>query len=237
MSVPAVVLPPPPGPPPQPTRRSRSTVLALFAGAIVGSILLALVLTLLSSPSEPKETCVYPSPCGPPRQRAELVALTAWESEVGYSLRYDAQGWTVSQQDGSSVTLALFGGDDAALHVVGSTGTTPEAALDAYVAELADRVPDLTEDGRAFRLVLGAHVGFQDGVGASYSGHVGTPQGPGPIVTMSAMAAQVGGVTVLVSMEMTGDHWIQVDHGAWPGENAFYAADSVINTVRWDAQT
>ena len=118
---------------------------------------------------------------------------------------------------------------------MGSTGTAPEAALEAYVGDLTARVPDLTEDGRAFRLVLGPHVGFRDGVGASYSGHVGTPQGPGPIVTMSAMAAQVGDVTVLVSMEMTGDHWIQFEHGAWPGEDAFSAADSVINTVRWTA--
>jgi hypothetical protein len=209
-------------------------VLALFGGALAGSVILALILTLLSSPSDPQETCVYPSPCGPPRQRAELISLTAWQSALGYSLRYDAQAWTVAQQDGSSVTLALFGRDDAALHVVGSTNTTPEAALDAYVSGLTSRVPDITEDGRAFRLVLGPHVGFQDGVGASYSGHVGTPQGPGPIVTMSAMAATVDGVTVVVSMEMTGEHWIQVDHGAWPGENAFEAADSVINTVRWD---
>ena len=237
MSATPVVLPPPPPPPPQPTRRSRTTVLALFGGAIVGSIVLALALTLLSSSSEPQETCVYPSPCGPPAQRAELVALTAWQSELGYSIRYDAQAWTVAQQDAASVTLALFGREDAALHVVGSTGTTPGAALDAYIAELSARVPDLTEDGRAYRLVLGAHVGFHDGVGASYSGHVGTPQGPGPIVTMSAMAAQVGDLTVVVSMEMTGDHWIQVDHGAWPGENAFAAADSVINTIRWGPES
>jgi hypothetical protein len=209
-------------------------VLALFGGALAGSVILALVLTLLSSPSEPQETCVYPSPCGPPRQRAELIALTSWRSELGFSLRYDGEAWTVPQQDGSSVTLALFGRDDAALHILGSADTTPQAALDAYVDGLASRVPDITEDGRAFRLVLGPHVGFTDGVGASYSGHVGTPQGPGPIVTMSAMAATVDGVTVVVSMEMTGEHWIQVDHGSWPGENVFAAADSVINTVRWD---
>jgi hypothetical protein len=237
VSVDPAALPPPPGPPPQPTRRSRTTVLALFAGAIAGSIVLALVLTLLSSSPDPNASCVYPSPCGPPRQRAELVSLTPWESQLGYSLRYDAQFWTVAADEPTGLTLALLGRDDVALHVVGSTGTTPQAALDAYVADLTARVPDLTEDGRAFRLVLGPHVGFHDGVGASYSGHVGTPQGPGPIVTMSAMAASVGGVTVVVSMEMTGDHWIQVDQGHWPGEDAFSAADSVINTVRWGDET
>jgi len=209
-------------------------VLVLFGGALVGSIVAALLLTLVSSTPEVEATCVYPSPCGPPRQRAELVALAPWESALGYSLRYDPNAWTVERQDANGVTLALFGRDDVALHVLGSTGTTPEAAIDAYLGDLRGRVPDLTEDRRAFRLVLGAHVGFEDGVGASYSGHVGTPQGPGPIVTMSTMAAQVDGVTVLVSMEMIGEHWIRFEQGSWRGEQAFEAADSVVNTVRWD---
>jgi hypothetical protein len=53
---------------------------------------------------------------------------------------------------------------------------------------------------------------------------------------MSAMAAQVGDVTVLVSMEMTGEEWIQIEDGAWQGEQAFQQADSIINTVRWSSE-
>ena len=219
-----------------PARRSRTTILALFGGALVGSIALALILTLLSSSEEVAETCVYPEPCGPPRSSAELVSLTAWESPLGYSFRYNAEIWTVAEEDASGVTLRLAGREDATLRIVGSAGTAPDTALATYVDGVRGRVPDLAEDRRAFRLVLGPAVGFRDGVGASYAGHVGSPQGPGPIVTMSAMAAQVGDVTVLVSMEMTGEEWIQIEDGAWQGEQAFQQADSIINTVRWSSE-
>jgi hypothetical protein len=230
-----VVLPPPP-PAPQAARRSRATVLALFGGAIAGAIVLAMVLTLLNSADTSVEkTCVYPDPCGPPVTAAELVTLTSWESPLGFSFRYDASVWTVADQDDASATLAMVGADDAALRIAGASGTSPQAAIDGYLADVRSRVPDLAEDGRAFRLVLGPAVGYVNGVGASYSGHVQTPQGPGPIVTMSVMAADVGGVTVLASMGMVGEHWIQMDGGAWEGEGAFDAADSVINTVRWAA--
>lgn len=237
MSVAAPMILPPPPPPPAATRRSRAAVLAVFAGALVGSVVLAVVLTLLSSGDTVVEaTCVYPDPCGPPTQAAELVSLTSWESSLGYSFRYDGEMWTIAEQDDAGATLRFFDQEDATLHVRGVTGTTPQAELDAYLTDLRTRVPDLAEDGRAFRLVLGPAVGFRDGIGASYSGHVQSAQGPGPIVTMSVMAADVGGVTVLVSMEMTGESWIQVEDGAWPGEGAFQAADSVINTVRWASE-
>jgi len=211
------------------------TVLAVFAGAIAGSIVLAIVLTLLNSADTAvKETCSYPDPCGPPTRSAELVSLTPWESALGFGLRYDAGTWSIGAQDDGSVTLLLQGRDDAILRVVGSSGTTPQAAIDAYLSGLRSRVPDLAEDRRAFRLVLGPAVGYVDGVGASYAGHVQTPQGPGSIVTMSIMAAQTNGVTVVVSMEMTGEHWIQAaDDGSMPSDDVFQAADSVINTVRW----
>jgi hypothetical protein len=233
MSAAAVTLPPPP-PPPAVARRSRSTVLALFAGALVGAIALAVILTMLnSSDTQVEDTCLYPDPCGPPTAAAELVSLTPWDSPLGFGFRYDTNVWTLGEQDDHSVTLRLADRDDAVLRVVGSTGTTPEAAIDAYVADLRTRVPDLAEDGRAFRLVLGAAVGYQDGAGASYSGHVQAPQGPGPIVTMSIMAGTVGNVTVVASMEMTGEQWIQLHDGTWDGESVFQVADSVINTVRW----
>ena len=220
-----------------PARRSRTTILALFGGALVGSVALALILTLLASPPEEvAETCVYPDPCGPPRGTAELVSLTAWDSPLGYSFRYNADLWTLAEQDDAGVTLRLLGREDATLRIVGETGTTPEAALASYVDGIRGRVPDLTEDRRPFRLVLGPAVGFRDGAGASYAGHVGSAQGPGPVVTMSAMAAEVGGLTVLVSMEMTGEEWIRIQNGSWRGEHAFQEADSIINTVRWTSE-
>ena len=237
MSVPAPMVLPPPPLPPAATRRSRSTVLVVFAGALAGSVVLAVVLTLLSSGNTAvEETCVYPDPCGPPSQAVELVSLTSWDSALGFGFRYDAETWTIGEQDDRSATLRFFDRDDAALHVEGATGSTPQAVLDAYLADLRTRVPDLAEDGRAFRLVLGPAVGFHDGIGASYSGHVQSAQGPGPIVTLSAMAADVGGITVLVSVEMTGEQWIQMESGAWPGEGVFQAADSAINTVRWASE-
>jgi hypothetical protein len=213
-------------------------VLAVFAGALAGAIALAVILTLIGSRhAEVENTCRYPDPCGPPTQSAELISLTPWDSPLGFGLRYDRNVWVAGgAQDDRTLTLLLQGRQDAVLRVVGSTGTTPQAALDGFVAELRAHVPDLAEDRRAFRLVLGPEVGYVDGVGASYSGHVQTPQGPGAIVTMSVMAAQQGNVTVVVGAVMLGEHWIQTgDDGSWPGEDVFQAADAVINSVRWSA--
>jgi hypothetical protein len=231
----AVALPPPPAPPAV-ARRSRTTVLAVFVGALVGAMALAVLLTLLnSSHTGVENTCRYPDPCGPPTQSAELISQTPWDSPLGFGLRYDANVWRPGGlQDDHTITLLLGGRTDAVLRVQGSTGAEPQDALDAFVADLQAHVPDLAEDDRAFRLVLGPEVGYVDGVGASYSGHIQTAQGPGPIVTASIMAARQGDVTVVAGVVMIGQHWIQTnDDGSWDGEDVFQAADAVINTVRW----
>jgi hypothetical protein len=230
----AAALPIPP--PPRQARIAGSSLIAIAVGVIVGVAVVATVVVLVRDPGEPGPTCLYPEPCGPPGGPPGLVSLSSWESPGGFSFRYDASSWEIqAAPSGSGALMKLFGRGDAVLRSQGSSGTAPTEALDAHIDALRQFAPDLTEDARNFRRVLGPAVGYRDGVGASYAGTTDSPQGPGETVLVSAMAATRGGVTVVVSVTLLGDSWQEQTESGWLGEDAFNLADSVINTVEWSA--
>jgi hypothetical protein len=231
-AAPALTLPPPP----RKARIGRSSIIAAAVGVFVGVAVVATVIVLVRDPGTPAPTCRPPESCGPPQGPPGLVSLSVWDSPLGYSFRYDAARWTVEpMSDGTGAVLKLFGREDAVLRVVGSEDATPEEALAALADSIRETAPDLAEDVRNFRRVLGPAVGYLDGVGASFAGTTDSPQGPGHPVLVSAMSARAAGVTVTVSVVMIGDRWQERIEGGWLGEQVFGLADSVINTVTWVA--
>ena len=185
--------PPPPPPPPMPARRSgddHPRAIRRRAGGLDrprGDLDVAVVDRRRSRAA----TCVYPEPARPAASEAAGSSAPRGESPLGYSFRYNAERWTVAEQDDARRdTPRLAGREDTTLRTEGSAGTTPETAS-RYVGGPRARVPDLTEDRRAFLLRSGPRSATGT-ASARATRATSARRRTGTVVTMSAMASQVG---------------------------------------------
>lgn len=210
------VLTPAPPEPPCVTGRACSGPPAPSGGAPVGS-------------GAPAPTATSSVPVGGTDNAPALTTGTTWTStDLGFGLEYD-DGWNVVDEDGRG---ALLGGVDqlqgASLWVAATPAgdATAPQALAARVSALGDSIVGLAEDDRPESRIMGANIGYVDGVGAVYGGATDSPQGPGRRARVAVLSSSDGHLTITASLVLVGGN-----ADDWKGVRQ--AADSVLNTTTW----
>jgi hypothetical protein len=201
----------------------------LFGGGIGGFVLLIIIViqvvrALAPGPKAPE--CPVGSPCGaPPTTPVTLAQEQLWtSSDLGFEFDFDPRLWTIDSQSATAVVLTSNEpGSPFFVWFAAKRGTeaSPVDLRDQLAGALADKILGLQEDASA--PILGPAIGYLDGVGARYVGHVDSPQGPSTQVDVSIMAASDGTITTAVA--------VVTAHEA--SEEAYGQADAVINTVLW----
>jgi hypothetical protein len=205
----------------------------LFGGGIGGFVLLIIIViqvvrALAPGPTAPD--CPAGSPCGaPPTTPVALAEQQLWtSSDLGFKFDFSPNLWTIDSQSSTAVVLTSnepgspffvwFAGRPA-------TEASPIQLRDSMASALGDKILGLQENTSA--PILGAAVGYLDGVGTRYVGQVDSPQGPGAQVDVSIMAATDGTITTAVA--------VVTAHEA--SREAYGQADSLINTIVWPGGT
>ncbi|HVA88073.1 MAG TPA: hypothetical protein VNF73_17345 [Candidatus Saccharimonadales bacterium] len=149
-----------------------------------------------------------------------------WTSkDIGYSFQYDADLWTVQQQDGRGVLLTAANGNVAVV-ITGALArdVSADQALSGEANRLSQNILGFTEQADPSLLLPGSpHIGYQAGVGNQYVGTLNSPQGPTVAVDAVIIAATDQRITLLVSVTT-------VDRLRTP---SYQAVDSILNTVDW----
>jgi hypothetical protein len=181
------VLTPAPPEPPCTTGRACSGPPAPSGGAPVDS-------------GGPAPTATSSLPVGGTDNAPALVTGTTWtSSDLGFGVEYDPDGWSVADEDGRG---ALLGGIDqlqgASLWIAATPAgdATPAEALTARASALGDSIVGLAEDDRPESRIMGANIGYVDGVGAVYGGATDTPQGPGRRARVAVLSSSDGHLTI-----------------------------------------
>jgi zinc-ribbon domain len=127
-----------------------------------------------------------------PKIVTPLPEEASWRSAAyGFQVSYSS-GWTVRDEDASSVTLGTRVGS---VQVVGARSVTPDRALQATVSALPSAK---WQDVTLVSALKGAHLGDQDGVGAVYSANLIGASQTATKVRFAVIAATRAGVTVVI---------------------------------------
>ena len=207
------------------TRLSGRTVMVGFTLVLGTILLLAAIGAILADAPEPPPECPPGTECGgPPAGDAEastvpaptgaaptspaalppgtvgIRAGTPWKStDHGFEFEY-SDLWAVDTSDGSRADLVFQGSADALL-IVASVPTTeagPEAYADRWFSIVGGEAPDLRVDAGEKNAILGAGIGFIDGIGRSYAGTWASPQAATVPIGVSLVTASDGRTTVAV---------------------------------------
>jgi zinc-ribbon domain len=166
---------------------------AFIAGGLVLVLMVVAVavgvLSLARAASGQHGTCTFNCPPKSVTPLPEQASFTS--SAYRFTVNYSSK-WTVRDRGPASITLGTHLGS---VQVTGSTGQSPDQALQATVRSLpSSQWQDVTQ----VRQLRGAHLGDVDGVGAIYSANlVGSGQTASK-TRIAVIAASKGGVTVVV---------------------------------------
>jgi hypothetical protein len=167
---------------------------------------------------------------GPDTAPGMTTGQTWLSRDFAFSLEYEPQLWSVADEDGGATLLRGQRGSlrNASLLVEGASlvGGTPEQALVRRVDALSESIVGLAEDSDPAARILGANIGYVDGVGAVYGGATDTPQGPQSRARVAILAASDGHLILTATLILVGgsdDTW----------DAARQSADSILNTVLW----
>ena len=240
----------------RPAKRRGTSIglfLAIIAVIAIGTAGLVQVLT----PPPPEPPCTPGRPCSGPPAPPDHVPVdgvvptppsqvpvsgpdnapamstgTTWRSpDLAFGVEFDPDGWAVTEENGRGAHLDGVGDlQDASLWIAASPAAdaTPAQALAARLSALGDSVVGLAEDVAPEDRIMGANIGYVDGIGAVYGGVTDTPQGPGRRARVAILSASDGSLTITASLILVGgtaDDWLAVRQ----------AADSVLNTTTWGA--
>jgi kumamolisin len=171
-------------------------------------------------------------PVSGPDTAPALSTGQAWRStDLGFGFEFESDSWSVADEDGGGALLGGSGQLRGASLLIAATpagDATPAEALAARFASLGESIVGLAENAEPGDRIMGANIGYVDGVGAVYGGATDTPQGPGRRARVAVLAATDGHLTITASLILVGgtaDDWL----------GARQAADSVLNTTAWSA--
>jgi hypothetical protein len=238
MAPPAPPLPPPPRPP-APPRLSAKRALLVAGIAFLAVIVVGAILAKTQAPPDPTG-CV--DPCGgpPPTGRALLVGQEWTSKDLGYRLVYRSN-WGVDSQSDHDLRVHTGYKDGPAVqlwvHGVATSEAAPEVALLDAISTWQEDVPALAFDCVVLPSVgdgcphpehelLGANVGYRNGVGGMWSG---TSSSSGTQLSVMGMAATDGQVTIVVTVIT------DAPFGGWNSkwQGLMGTADSIVNSIEW----
>jgi hypothetical protein len=156
-------------------------------------------------------------------------------TELGYQFEY-SDWWAVdsSNTDPSETDLIYQGTSGDGLLIVAAVPTSQAGAqdyADQWFGKLRDWAPDLAVDDSAKNTILGAEIGFIDGIGRTYAGSRSTAQSATTPVGISVVASSDGNTTAAVILivwnpdKPVNDVWLQY--------NIRLRAEIVLKTFRW----
>jgi hypothetical protein len=219
-------------------RLGRRRFFTIFATAIVGLLGAGLLSIVLARPGAPKPACEPGKPCVPHMGPPALLTGRVWRSDLGLQMEYYPDIWHVQRRGSREVRLQASGPAGKLqvwLTVVPAGEAGPEQLAKKAVDDLRSRaVPTLAVDTRPADKVLGPAIGHLDGTGASYSGVVDTPQGPGLPIEAFVLASSDRRVTASALVTTTFPRDTSAEYTPWP-ELQF--VDWLLNTVRWPTQS
>lgn len=219
-------------------RVANRRLLAIFIGLFGVLVIGAAAAIAGGERSDLPASCEPGVPCAPPigRPPLEPPSLVSWKSsEFGFRLEYNKNLWTKLSEDGRSLTLKLDPSEADLTLVIGGARArqaSPQALLDKELDEIRDDIQNLTADTEPAHMILGAGVGYRDGVGGAYTGEVKPVLGPGPgkQLWIAVMAATDGGVTTFVSLATSeADERYRV-------KKLYREVDSILNAFRWPSR-
>ncbi len=232
-------------------------VLALFAVALLGAVLIAAAFAAAQGEKRDLPPCPDPNlPCtgvslaqGPSplvtfdqdtvrHPFADRVPYT--DETLGFALEYDPEIWSVASQDAGFLVLSALGGN-VALIFEGTTADrlTPQQLLDGRSRLMADRLLGFTDDTDPARRLLGDPIlGYRDAMARLAGGTIDSGQGPTVDMTVATVVGTDGTIvvaaTVVTPVELTiqrGDEQVTLPIR----EAGLGFADSVVNSFTWPA--
>ena len=241
-----------------PTRLGGRTVLVGFALVLGAILLLAAIGAILADAPEPPPECPPGTECGgPPAGDASASTVPAptgaaptspavlppgtigiragvpWTStDHGFEFEY-SELWAVDTSDGSRADLVFQGAADALLIVasVPATEASPEAYAERWFGVVQGEAPDLRVDAGEKNAILGAGIGFVDGIGRSYAGTWTSPQAATVPIGVSLVTASDGRTTVAVILVVWNPD--ATVGSTWRQHAVRGTAELVLKTFRW----
>lgn len=231
-------------------------ILALFAVALLGAVLIAAAFAAAQGDRRDPPPCPDPTlPCAGVTLAQGSGAVTLDQATtrhpfadrvpyrdetLGFALEYDPTIWSVANQDAGFLVLSALGGN-VALIFEGTTAdrVTPEQLLEGRSQLMADRLLGFTVDTDPARQLLGIPIlGYRDAVARLSGGTIDTGQGPSIDMSVATVSGTDGGIvvaaTVVTPVELTiqrGDEQVTL-----PIRKAgLQFADSVLNSFTWPA--
>jgi pSer/pThr/pTyr-binding forkhead associated (FHA) protein len=197
-----------------PARFSSRLVIALFAAVFGAAAIAAVVVVLLAAPLGSR-TCPQGFICHKPPTAPPLQALTVFTGSLGWRVEYDPQMAAPSTASVSGNQLELHetaagdrllgtsAGSRSILVVVQgfrATQLSAQAALQRVAGNVRSSLVGAATAPSSDQMFATPALGFHNAVGEVLEGSTQTPQGPGELVKVAAVAATSGAVTVAAAV-------------------------------------
>ena len=218
--------------------RLRGWSIVLAAGACFAIVLVVANVVVLAERAKTTPRCPSGSICLPPANVAGRVGKRWTSRTLHYSFEYPSALDEVVSETPTEVHLTLpienlrtyYDSSEAKdfhpdIWISGypSSEMTAEQAFRTRLHDLEQAHADLAPDDDSWAALPAPSIGFQDAVGGAYSGTLGTP------VRVAIAAASAGPVTVVMSVEVSGEGL-----DSWYARNRWGAAgDLITDTFRF----
>ena len=207
-------------------------LVGVFAGALAGVLAVGAVALAAAGPAVAKVACQRGRVCVAPVGAPELTTQRVWRSPAGIRAEYD-RGWHVVQR-GTNVLKLRDANVVLWLEAVPSQKSTLASLYQDRVQALRRTAPDLAEDDKAVHRLVGAEIGYVDGLGGVFRGALFRP--PHKPVSALVLASRRGRVSVIASVTTMKADWVGSRFAdGTTASDLFLYADLVLNSVRWTA--
>jgi len=229
------------------SRLGKRRLVFVFVGIFAVSVAAALVAIRLSAPPKSR-ACPNGFVCQPPPTAPPLHAQQTFTGALGWRAEYAPSLLRVIKSDRAGNELVLTesnafdehsglaqGSEIIAVEVRGFRAADESAAsaMQSVAGQLTSHLVGPTTAPNSDQIFPKPAVGFHPGVGEVMEGSARTPQGPGGLVKVVALAATDGGVTVAVGV-IYGVQQASSQQSN-PDKPLDQLGDSVIETIRFPA--
>ena len=188
-----------------------------------------------SASTEPAPT---PSPGTGASAAPLIIGTIESNAELGYAVVYADSWWTVDDAAPRDIRLKIawpaYGDPVLWIHAAPSAEMTPAQLMAEQRDQLGANVVGLVADTRPQNVIQDPEIGYQRGIGSTYTGTANSAQGVGKPVLMFFEAATNGRLSVSAVLVLEGD--FTLDYGRGSHSNGFRTqADKVLNSFAWPA--
>ena len=159
-----------------------------------------------------------------------LIDATVWRSSrYGFTVEYPRDQASIAEQGDAGLILqtSLQDGTTGAI-LIDAAPAGQSTLSQAILGELhgLQGISQVAVDSNPAHQLLGASVGYEPGLGATYSGDFTAPQGVGQPASLAMEAATDGHLTVTATV-------IAGLRDAGAQSFLYQLADQIINSVQW----